>query len=164
MNNEVMEQWIDKCLEKDVDVLKEVNVHKFSKSDLRKATTKYGISKQNLHDQGMKPDLISRIQRGLFVHSMGFYELVREASKTCKNPPMMTINIWTVYSKLLEQCCHTDHKLLMMELTEGLTKEIEKTKQECAKKIESFSETEAIMRQNINQLEEKMGEVEFKYI
>jgi hypothetical protein len=73
----------------------------------------------------MQPDYITRIQRGLFVHSMGFYELVREAAKTCKNPSMITINIWTVYSKLLEACCQTDHKLLMIELTEGLTKEID---------------------------------------
>jgi hypothetical protein len=31
----------------------------------------------------MPPEYITRIQRGLFVHSMGFYELVREAAKTC---------------------------------------------------------------------------------
>ena len=45
MSNEVMEQWIDKCLASDKDVNKEVNLHKFSKQDLRKATMKYGISK-----------------------------------------------------------------------------------------------------------------------
>ena len=163
MNNEVMEQWIDKCLAKDKDVQKEVNLHKFSKQDFRKATTKYGVTKQDLHIQGMKPDFISRIQRGLFVHSMGFYELVREASKPCKSPAMTTINIWTVYSKLLEACCQTDHKLLMMELTEGLTKEIEKTKQECAKKIENFSDTEAVLRQNITRAENKMDDLDFKY-
>ena len=158
MNNEIMEQWIDKCLEKDKDVLKEVSLHKFSKHDLRKATQKYGVSKNKLHGMGMNPDYIERIQRGLFVHSMGFYELVREASKTCKNAAMTTINIWTVFSKLLEACCHTDHKLLMMELTEGLTKEIEKTKEECAQRIESFGEKEAIMRQNILALENKLQE------
>lgn len=58
MNNEVMEQWVDKCLAQDKDVLKEVSVHKFSKTDMRKATTKYGIDKQNLNEQGMKPDFI----------------------------------------------------------------------------------------------------------
>jgi len=71
---------------------------------------------------------------------------------------MTTINIWTVYSKLLEACCHTDHKLLMMELTEGLTKEIEKTKQDCAKRIESFGQTEAVLRENITKLENKWDE------
>lgn len=81
---------------------------------------------------GMQEEYINRIQRGLFVHSMGFYELVREASKPCKNSALVTINIWTIFSKLLETCCKTDHKLLMMELTDGLRKEIDKVKEDCA--------------------------------
>jgi len=52
---------------------------------------------------------------------MGFYELVRTASKPCKGSAMLMLNIWTVFSKLLETCQATDHKLLMLELTDSLT-------------------------------------------
>lgn len=98
--------------------------------------------------------MIKRVHRGLFVHSMGFYEVIQSACKPCKGTAKLTLGIWTVFSKLLETCQATDHKLLMLSLTESLTKEIEKTKLDCAQQIESFSEKEAIMRQNINKLED----------
>jgi len=89
---------------------------------------------------------------------MGFYELVREATKTCHNPSMMTINIWTVYSKLLEACCSTDYKLLMIELTEGLTKEIEIVKTDCEERISNFAETEALLNQRLLKRENKIDQ------
>ena len=159
-----MESWFDKCLEKDKDVMKEASMHKFSKSDMRTATKKYGISKFQLKDMGMDDEHISRIQRGLFVHSMGFYELVREAAKPCKNPAMVTINIWTIFSKLLETCCKTDHKMLMMELTDGLRSEIEKVKDDCTARISGFGEKEAIYVQNIKKLEDKVSELDFQLV
>jgi septal ring factor EnvC (AmiA/AmiB activator) len=112
---------------------------------------------------GMSEEYINRIQRGLFVHSMGFYELVRESAKTCKNTAMVTINIWTIFSKLLETCCKTDHKLLMIELTQGLTVEIDKVKEDCAKQISGFSEKEAVLVKRINECETEISELDFKF-
>ena len=51
----------------------------------------------------MAADDVRRIHRGLFVHSMGFYELVRTAAKPCKGSAMIMLSIWTVFSKFLKQ-------------------------------------------------------------
>ena len=80
---------------------------------------------------------------------MGFYELVRTASKQCKTPARVITNIWTIFSKLLETCCATDHKLLMMELTDGLQKELEQMQKDCSQKLNASNELEGILRQNI---------------
>ena len=47
----------------------------------------------------------------------------------------------------------------MMELTEGLTKEIEKIKEDCTNRIENFCQTEAVLRQKINALENSTGDL-----
>ena len=82
--SEIMETWIDKCLEKDKDILEENDRHKLSKNDKRTACKKWSITRPDLAKAGMSPEMVKRIHRGLFVHSMGFYELVRTASKPCK--------------------------------------------------------------------------------
>jgi hypothetical protein len=51
-----------------------------------------------------------------------------------------------VYSKLLETCCATDHKLLMMELTDGLQKELEQMEKDCKDKLNASNELEGILR------------------
>jgi hypothetical protein len=102
--SEIMENWIDKCLETDKDVIEENERHKLSKNDKRTACKKWSITKPDLQKAGMSPEMIKRIHRGLFVHSMGFFELVQTACKPCKGSSKKTLDIWTVFSKLLEKC------------------------------------------------------------
>ena len=48
---------------------------------------------------------IDRIFRGLFVYSIGFYEMLSKALVHAKNKYTLLSNIWKVYSILLEYCC-----------------------------------------------------------
>ena len=50
----------------------------------------------------------------------------------------------------------------MMELTEGLTKEIEVVKDACEQKLSGFAETEAILHQNLSTAENKIEVVTVK--
>jgi hypothetical protein len=89
---------------------------------------------------------------------MGFYELVRDAARSCTNSARVTLNIWTVFNKLLETCCKADHKLLMIELTKGLTEEMETVKEEAAARVHDFNAKEAVMRNRMKALENTIHE------
>ena len=43
--NDAMEMWINQALKKDKDVTKQLEVHKFSKEDMRTACKKYGLTR-----------------------------------------------------------------------------------------------------------------------
>lgn len=43
--NKAMESWIDSALKNDKDVKKTLEIHKFSKEDMRKACIKFGLTR-----------------------------------------------------------------------------------------------------------------------
>jgi hypothetical protein len=56
------------------------------------------------------PDMVDRIYRGLFVHSVGFFGLIKDATEHMKEGQAATqANIWRVYQVLLEYACKTDY-------------------------------------------------------
>lgn len=57
--------------------------------------------------------MIDRIYRGLFVYSIGFYEMLNKALSNAHNKYTLLSNIWKVYSILLEYCCKANYKTLI---------------------------------------------------
>ena len=53
--------------------------------------------------------MIDRIYRGLFVYSIGFYEMLNKSLSHAKNRYTLLSAIWKVYSILLEYCCKSNY-------------------------------------------------------
>lgn len=57
--------------------------------------------------------MVDRIYRCLYVYTFGFYELIKEATKSLdSNKVTVQTKIWKVYHILLEHACETDYKLI----------------------------------------------------
>ena len=62
-------------------------------------------------------NVVDRIYRGLFVYSIGFYEMLHKSLDHAKNKYTLLSSIWKVYSILLEYCCKSNYKMLITKLS-----------------------------------------------
>mmetsp|Transcript_21919 Transcript_21919/g.34056 ORF Transcript_21919/g.34056 Transcript_21919/m.34056 type:complete len:107 (+) Transcript_21919:501-821(+) len=90
---------------------------------------RYEIDRQNLLDMKVSIQTCDRVYRALFVHSVGFFELLKDSTKSVvEGKEKIQANIWRVFQILLEYACKTDYTLV--------TQQMEKTHQE---KLEDLS-------------------------
>jgi len=75
MNPKVLESWINETL-KDAEHLDIPGV--ITKPTHRDPVDRYKIDRNSLIQMGIPTELIDRIYRGLFVYSVGFYELIKK--------------------------------------------------------------------------------------
>ena len=61
--------------------------------------------------------MIDRIYRGLFVYSIGFYEMLNKSLSHAKNRYTLLSAIWKVYSILLEYCCKSNYQMLIAKIS-----------------------------------------------
>ena len=110
MSPKVLETWVNETLT-DADHLDIPGIA--LKAEHKNPIARYGIDRNSLSKEGIPNDVIDRIYRGLFVYSVGFYELLNKTlSHTPKKYTVVT-NLWKVYTILLEYCCRTDYRLLI---------------------------------------------------
>ena len=74
---------------------------------------RYQIHSQELQKEGIPADEVNRIYRGLFVYSVGFYELLNKCLEHTNKKYTVITAIWKVFSILLEYCCRTDYRMLI---------------------------------------------------
>ena len=75
INPKVMEVWLNDILSEAQDLgLKSC----FLKHDKQKPINLYGIDRQSLGKHGLNTELVNRVYRGLFVYSVGFFELLKK--------------------------------------------------------------------------------------
>ena len=110
MNSKVLETWVDETLQ-DADNLDIPGIA--VKSDMQRPIVRYGIDRSNLGELGVPEDTIDRIYRGLFVYSMGFYELLNKTLTHTPKKFTVVTNLWKVYAVLLEYCNRSDYKMLI---------------------------------------------------
>lgn len=62
----------------------------------------------------MTPENIDRIYQALFVHTVGFFELLGETTKLMPEGLKFAfqMKIWRVYMILLEYACKTDYEMI----------------------------------------------------
>ena len=51
------------------------------------------------------------------MYSVGFYELLNKVLSFTEKKYAIVINIWKVFSILLEYCCRTDYRMLISEIS-----------------------------------------------
>jgi hypothetical protein len=101
MNPKVLETWINETL-KDAEHLEIPGI--ICKPEHRAPIDRYKIDRLTLVNMGIPNETIDRIYRGLFVYSVGFYELIKKTlSHTDGNYTIVT-SLWKVFAILLEYC------------------------------------------------------------
>ena len=73
-------------------------------------------------DLGLSTQQIERIYRGLFAHSMGFNQMIKQIGKMVHDEidpakrgkrDFLGVNLWRVFQILLEYCQMTDYQMLL---------------------------------------------------
>ena len=79
----------------------------------------FGIDRQTLENSELEQDDINRLYRALYVYSLGFYELTKEALARSQNQKDILPSIWKVYSVLLQYVCKTEYSTVVAQLTKA---------------------------------------------
>jgi len=78
--------------------------------DHKKPIIRYGIGRQELINLGLPNEIVDRIYRSLYAHSVGFYELLKKVLIHLKKERNAIITrLWKVFSVLLNYCCLTEY-------------------------------------------------------
>ena len=62
-----------------------------------------------LKNAGVPNEYVDRIYRGLFVYSIGFYEMLQRTLHHADNKYLILSSLWKVFSILLEYCCKSNY-------------------------------------------------------
>ena len=106
LNARVIETWINETLA-DAEHLDIPGV--ILKPTQKQPLQRYNIDRLFLHSVEVGVPDIDRIYRGLFVYSIGFYEMLHKCLNHAKNKYTLLSSLWKVYSILLEYCCRSNY-------------------------------------------------------
>jgi len=106
LNQRIIEAWINETL-KDAEHLDIPGV--ILKPLHKQPMNRYQIDRLFLHSSGVSIESIDRIFRGLFVYSIGFYEMILRCVQHAKNKYSIMSSLWKVFQILLEYCCKSNY-------------------------------------------------------
>ena len=110
LNPKILEQWLN-------DTLKEAAYMDIPGSllndDHKSPASRYGIDWMQLLGVGLPTHFVERIYRGLFVHSLGFFEIINKCLEHSPSNSIIVTRLWKVFAVLLEYCCWTDYEMMI---------------------------------------------------
>jgi len=80
-----MEDWINKVLSQDIEQNPEKPIPTKFNSAIMKPAQTLSIDMNTMSSLGIPIEQCRRLQKSLFVHTVGFYDLVTEITKGCKD-------------------------------------------------------------------------------
>ena len=139
INPKVMEVWLNDILEE----AQQLDLKSwYLKPGKQKPISMYGIDRQALGKYGLNTELINRVYRGLFVYSVGFFELLKKWTLHAKSNTSLAATIWRVYAILLEYCCKTDYNMMISEVSKNSLEEIQRLQNQIEQNQLAFQEKE----------------------
>ena len=102
LNARVIETWINETLA-DAEHLDIPGI--IVKPQNKAPLLRYQVDRLFLNNSGVPEADIDRIYRGLFVYSIGFYEMIHRCLSHAKNKYTILSSFWKVFAILLEYCC-----------------------------------------------------------
>lgn len=151
VSNRALETWINETLT-DAYHLEIPGV--LIKPEHKLPIHRYGIDRNNLVNSGISTEEVDRIYRSLFVYSVGFFEMLKKILSTTERNYQIITSIWKVYQVLLEYCCKTDYRILIAELSDKHVQELETIEAEFKQKIQTYIDTEKVLKQNMATMRE----------
>lgn len=96
---------------------------------------------------------VDRVFRGLFVYSIGFYEMLQKCLLHCENKYLILSSIWKVFAILLEYCCKSNYQMMISKLSKEHKDELEKLEKEFSDHIDRLTENEKLLKDNLDSLQ-----------
>ena len=113
LNARVIESWINDTLA-DAENLDIPGV--ILKPSHKAPLQRYFVDRLYLVDKNVKPEMVDRIYRGLFVYSIGFYEMINKTLANAKTKYTILSAVWKVFAILLEYCCKSNYQMLIAKI------------------------------------------------
>lgn len=149
MNAKVIETWINETL-KDAEHLDIPGV--VLKPEHKNPVSRYQIDRLSLTNAGVPNEQVDRIYRGLFVYSIGFYEMLQRALHHAGSKYILLSSLWRVFAILLEYCCKSNYQMLISKLNEEHRGIIEGLERDFAEHLQKASDSEKHLKDALDGL------------
>ena len=107
----------------------------------------------------LENDCIDRIFRGLFVYSVGFYEMLDKALHHAKHKYTLLSSVWKVYSILLEYCCQSNYQMMITKIRSEHDQQLEELKASYESEIETLRKREQELTKDSDELNQEKNEL-----
>jgi gas vesicle protein len=154
LNASVIETWMNETLA-DAEHLEIPGV--VVKPAHKSPIVRYQIDRVFLVNSGVQVDEIDRIYRGLFVYSIGFYEMIQKCLTHAKNKYTLLSNVWKVFSILLEYCCKSNYRMMIAKISTEHQEKLEELEEEMNKQISVLNLNEKNLKQQVDDLQRENG-------
>ena len=134
MNGAYLENWLNTVIELSPDF----KVDEATNKEFAKPLNRFFLSKMQLLDLGLDTGEIERLFKALFVHSMGFIQMIQEigGNLDAGKRQFLQNNVWRVFCMLLEYCQPVDYSMMVKRYQKEYTDTI-REKEEWIEKLET---------------------------
>lgn len=157
LNPRILETWLNSTVSdaEDFNVSSEVLRH-----DSKLPLVRYGIDRSALLASGLSSLEIDRLYRSLFVHSIGFYQLILKILDHTDKKYSIVAGIWKVFAILLEYCCQLDYQMIIKTLNIEKKEELEQLENEFKGQISLMEEQEKRLIEGMNTVKSQLKSVQ----
>jgi hypothetical protein len=157
LNPKVIETWINDTL-LDAEHLDIPGV--IMKPEHKSPIARYQIDRICLNNAGVSNESVDRIFRGLFVYSIGFYEMLQRCLAHAQNRYILLSNLWRVFAILLEYCCKSNYQMLISKLNEEHKDMLAAMESDFTEQLNKASESERRLKEALDEVTKKRDELE----
>ena len=158
LNPKIIETWINETLG-DSEHLDISGV--ILKPEHKNPISRYGIDKMTLTNAGIPAEMVDRLYRALFVHSVGFYEFLNSCfDHVGKSQYSLVTNVWKVFAILLEFCSKSDYQMMISAVNKTNAEALERKDAEYRGQIEELNVNAVEMKRSVDTMARAMEELE----
>ena len=111
----------------------------------------YSLDRPSLYREKVPGSDAEKIYRGLYVHSLGFYQMLHSLFAQSSSKTTMVSRIWKVFSLLLEHGCDSQYKSMLSIMVEENMRQMEELRQTLNEQKEKVQEeVDSLKRENFN--------------
>lgn len=157
LNPRILETWLNST----VSDAEDLNVpSSVLKSESRLPLVRFGIDRSSLLNSGLPSIEIDRLYQSLFVHSIGFYELILKVLEHTNKKYSIVTSIWKVFAILLEYCCKLDYEMIITTLNLEKREELDQLENEYKGQISLMEEHAKRLIDNMNVVRTQLRDVQ----
>jgi chromosome segregation ATPase len=153
LNPRILETWLNNTVSDAEDFELPSSV---LKQENKLPLVRYGIDRSALLNSGLPSIEVDRLYQSLFVHSIGFYQLILKVLEHTDNKYSIVTGIWKVFAILLEYCCQLDYQMIITTLNLEKREELEQLENEYKARIILMEENEKNLLENISSLKQEL--------
>lgn len=126
--------------------------------DTEKASIKYGLDYQSLTGPkiGLTPATALRLQKAMYVHTIGFYSVIAEAVSQSTHKKEIITSVLRVYQQLLERCHKNEWRMLINEVANAYEDEKVQRKKEHDQALFDKEKVIAALKKEIKGLQDQL--------